>query len=71
MPKNTAPATSNDAASKADLSVKLPNLHKVRGGHKAYSMNALEQTKILLGGPQLSDSLKLRQNKKTLDEKLE
>ena len=71
MPKNTAPATSSDAASKADLSVKLPKLRKVRGGHKAYSMKALEQTRTLLGAPQLSDSLKLRQNKKVLEEKLE
>ena len=71
MPKNTAPATSSDSASKADLSVKLLKLRKVRGGHKAYSMKALEKTRTLLGAPQLSDSLKLRQNKKVLEEKLE
>ena len=65
------PATSSDAAGKADLSVKLPKLRKARGGHKAYSMKTLEQTRTLLGAIQSSDSLKLRQNKKVLEEKLE
>ena len=71
MPKNTALATSSDAASKADLSVKPPKLRKVRFGHKVYSMKVLEQTRTLLGAPQLSDSLKLRQKKKVLEEKLD
>ena len=37
----------------------------------AYSMKTLEQTRTLLGAPQSNDSLKLRQKRKVLEEKLE
>ena len=70
MPKDIASATSSDAASRVDLSVKLPKLRRVRGGHKAYSTKALEQTRALLEVPQSIDSLKLKRNKKVLHEKL-
>ena len=71
MPKDTASATSSDAASRVDLSVELPKLRRVRGGHKAYSTKTLVQTRALLDAPQSIDSLKLRQNKRVLEEKLE
>ena len=68
MPKDS---TSTDAASNADLSAELSKLRRVRGGHKAYSTKTLTQTSTILDGFQSSDSLKLRQNKKVLEEKLE
>ena len=67
MPKDS---TSNDAASNAELSAELSKLRRVCGGHKAYSTKTLTQTSTILDGFQSSDSLKLRQNKKVLEEKI-
>ena len=71
MSTDAASAASSDAASKVEISVELPKLRRVRGGHEAYSTKTVTQTTAFLNTSHLNDSLKLRQNKKVLEEKPE